>query len=64
MRRDIAVTILMVVIALPLLLPGVCALVFMIAGPLSASDPGLVLLWIVSFFISAIGLWLIVKAFR
>jgi hypothetical protein len=64
MRRHIVLTILMVVIGVLLLLPGVCALVFMFAGGFSGVESSIVMLWIVSFLISAGGVWLIVKAFR
>jgi hypothetical protein len=64
MRRHLALTILMVVIGAILLLPGVCALVFIVAGGFSSVESSIVMLWIVSLLISAAGVWLIVKAFR
>jgi hypothetical protein len=64
MRRHIVLTVLMVVIGVLLLLPGVCALVFIVAGGFSGVDPSLVLLWIVCLLISAGGVWLIIRAFR
>jgi hypothetical protein len=64
MRRHIVLTILMVIIGAILLLPGVCALVFIVAGGFSSVESSIVMLWIVSFLISAAGVWLIVKAFR
>jgi hypothetical protein len=64
MRRHIVLTILMVIIGVILLLPGVCALVFIVAGGFSGVDSSLVLLWVVCLLISAGGIWLIVKAFR
>jgi hypothetical protein len=64
MRRHIVLTVLMVVIGAILLLPGVCALVFMFAGGFAGVESSIVMLWIVSFLISAGGVWLIVKAFR
>jgi hypothetical protein len=64
MRRHIVLTILMVVIGATLLLPGVCALVFMFAGGFSGVESSIVMLWIVSLLISAGGVWLIVRAFR
>jgi hypothetical protein len=64
MRRHIVLTILMVIIGVILLLPGVCALVFMTAGGFSDVESSIVMLWIVSLLISAGGVWLIVKAFR
>ena len=64
MRRHVALTILMVVIGVILLLPGVCALFFMIADGFRHPDSLLVMLWIVCLLISAGGVWLIVKALR
>ena len=64
MRRHIVLTILMVVIGAVLLLPGVCALVFIVAGGFSGVESSIIMLWIVSLLISAGGVWLIVKAFR
>jgi hypothetical protein len=64
MRRHPLLIILMVVIGVLLLLPGVCALVFMFAGGFSGVESSIVMLWIASLLISAGGVWLIVKAFR
>jgi hypothetical protein len=64
MRRHIVLTILMVIIGAILLLPGVCALVFIFAGGISGVESSIVMLWVVSMLISAGGVWLIVKAFR
>ena len=64
MRRNPILIILMVIIGVILLLPGVCALVFMFAGGGPGADPTLVMLWSVSLLVSAGGIWLIVKAFR
>ena len=64
MRRNPILIILMVIIGVILLLPGVCALVFMFAGGFPRGDSSLVMLWSVSLLISAGGIWLIVKAFR
>ena len=63
MRRHIVLTILMVIIGLVLLLPGACALFFMVAGGFG-TDASLVTLWVVCLLISAGGIWLLVKAFR
>jgi len=48
------------------LVPGACALVFMVV---MASEPGtapppFVLLWVISLTISAGGIWLLIAAFR
>jgi hypothetical protein len=64
MRRHIVLTILMVIIGAILLLPGVCALVFIVAGGFSGVESSIVMLWVVSLLISAGGVWLIVKALR
>jgi hypothetical protein len=64
MRRHIVLTILMVIIGAILLLPGVCALVFIVAGGFSGVESSIVMLWLVSLLISAGGVWLIVKALR
>ncbi len=64
MGRHPVLTVLMVVVGVVLLLPGVCALVFMITGGFSGGDPLLILLWAVCFLISAGGIWLLISAFR
>ena len=67
MRRHIVLTILMVVIGAILLLPGVCAILFIASTgvPIGNGDGSLLIpLWTASFLISAGGIWLIVKAFR
>ena len=64
MRRHIVLTILMIVIGAILLLPGVCALVYMVGGGFSEVDPMLATLWIVSFAISFGGVMLIRQAVR
>jgi hypothetical protein len=61
MARHPFLTILMVLGGLILLLPGVCAIVFMTMGGLGTGDSALVSLW---FLVSAGGVVLIVKAFR
>ena len=63
MRRHPAVTILMVVVGIILLLPGVCAIVF-IALMGSESDPALIGLWLVCLAIAAGGVFLLVRTFR
>jgi hypothetical protein len=62
-RRHVVLTALMVVFGLVLLLPGLCALVFM-SGGFSADDSLLLMLWAICFLISAGGIWLLVKALR
>ena len=64
MGRHPIVTILMAIGGLVLLLPGVCAIVFMSMGGLGRGDSTLVSLWFVCFLVSAGGVVLIVKAFR
>jgi len=62
-RRHPALTILMVVVGIILLLPGICAIVF-IAAMGSDSDPAIVGLWLVCIAIAAGGGFLLVRAFR
>jgi hypothetical protein len=64
MARHPFLTILMVLGGLILLLPGVCAIVFMTMGGLGTGDSALVSLWFACFLVSAGGVVLIVKAFR
>jgi hypothetical protein len=63
MNRSPILTLLMVLGGIILLLPGVCAVVFMTAGGMYG-DSTLTLLWLVCLAISASGVFLIVKAFR
>jgi hypothetical protein len=53
----------MVVVGVLLLLPGICAVVFMGASGGGGNSP-LVLLWLICFGISAAGVYLIIQAFR
>jgi hypothetical protein len=66
MTRHPVVIALMVLVGLILLLPGICAIVFIGAGGVGggSGDPTLISLWAVCLLISAGGVWLIVKAFR
>ena len=64
MARHPVLTILMVIGGLVLLLPGVCAIVFMTMGGPGRGDSALVSLWFVCFLVSAGGVVLIIKAFR
>jgi uncharacterized membrane protein HdeD (DUF308 family) len=61
--RHPALTVLMVVVGAILLLPGICAIVFM-AGMGASADPTLALLWIVCLLIALGGVLLLVRAFR
>jgi len=61
MNRDPLLRILMVIFGVILLAPGVCAIFFMTTDGL---DPAIVTLWVISFLISAGGVWLLVRAFR
>ena len=63
MGRHPLLTILMVIAGVILLLPGICALAFSGAAFFSG-ETWLVILWIFCLLISAVGIWLIVKAFR
>jgi hypothetical protein len=62
-RRHPLLTALMIIIGIIALLPGVCALFFMVALP-GGGDGGIALLWLVCLAISAGGLFLIVRAAR
>jgi len=53
----------MVIFGVILLLPGICAVVFMAGGGIS-NDSMLITLWVVCFLVSLGGIWLLVKAFR
>ncbi len=66
MRRHPLLTILMVLVGIILLLPGVCAAGFMIAGGLlrGPDAPTWVGLWAFCFLISAGGAFLLYRAFR
>lgn len=63
MSRNPLLTILMVLGGIVLLLPGVCAIVFMTMGGPGA-DSQLIALWLFCLLVSAGGVLLIVKAFR
>ncbi len=63
MGRHPILTVLMVVFGVILLLPGICAVVFIAGGGFSR-DSMLLLLWAVCFLISLGGIWLLVRAFR
>jgi uncharacterized membrane protein HdeD (DUF308 family) len=54
---------LMVALGIILLLPGICAIVFM-ASMGSDADSGIVFLWFVCVAIAAGGVFLLVRAFR
>ena len=60
-RRPVGVTIFMVVVGIILLLPGICAVVFL-AG--MGADSTFMLLWAVCFLIALGGVWLLIRAFR
>jgi len=65
MDRHPILTIAMVVFGVILLMPGICALGFVVAGGLSGPDVGsLIGLWAVCFLISAGGVALLYKAFH
>ena len=60
--RPVVLSIIMVLFGLILLLPGVCAMLFLSMSGMGSG--GLLLLWLICFAISAGGVMLIVKAFR
>jgi hypothetical protein len=62
-RRHPFLTFLMVVIGIVLLLPGLCALVFMVMMP-GGGQGVIAVLWLVCLAISAGGLFLIIRALR
>jgi hypothetical protein len=62
-RRHPLLTALMIIIGIVALLPGVCALFFMVAMP-GGGGGALALLWLVCLAISAGGIALIVRASR
>jgi hypothetical protein len=57
-------TLLMVFFGVILLLPGACALFFMVGMGPSGAGSDIALLWAVCFVVSLGGVWLIVRAFR
>jgi hypothetical protein len=63
-RRAPVLTVLMVIFGVILLMPGVCAIFFMVGMGASGSDSAITLLWIICLLIAAGGVWLIVRAFR
>jgi hypothetical protein len=63
-RRAPVLTVLMVIFGVILLMPGVCAIFFMVGMGGSGSDSAITLLWIICLLIAAGGVWLIVRAFR
>jgi hypothetical protein len=62
MTRHPVITVLMVVAGVILLLPGLCALIFMSSS--MGGDSQIMLLWLLCLAISAGGVALIVRAFR
>jgi len=62
MGRHPALTVLMVIFGLILLLPGLCAVLFMATG--GGNDSALIGLWLLCILVSLGGIWLLVKAFR
>ena len=64
MARHPFLTFLMLIGGAILLLPGICAVIFMSMGGMGRGDSGLVSLWFFCLFVSAGGVLLIVKAFR
>jgi hypothetical protein len=62
MNRDPIQSILMVVAGVILLLPGVCAVGFMILGGLHSPDPSIISLWLGCLLIAAVGVVLLYKA--
>src|SRR5258708_7168008 len=64
MARHPVLTILMVVFGVILLLPGVCAVVFIVGMGTSGTESGFVLLWAVCLLIAFGGVMLILPAFR
>jgi hypothetical protein len=63
-RRPAVLTALMVIAGLILLLPGVCALGFMVAMSSGGGSGGFLPLWLICFGIAALGVMLIVSAVR
>ena len=67
MGRHPFLTVLMVIFGVILLLPGICAAVFMVGGgfgAISRDDAWLLVLWAACILVSLGGIWLLVKAFR
>jgi hypothetical protein len=65
MKRHPILTIAMLVFGVILLLPGICALGFVVAGGLTGPDiASLIGLWAICFLISAGGVLLLYKAFH
>jgi len=63
-RRPPVLTLLMVLFGVLLLLPGACAVFFMVGMGPSGSNSAIGLLWIICLLIAAGGVWLLVRAFR
>ena len=62
--RHPALSVLMVIVGVIMLLPGICAIVFMGAGGISGMDSALIGLWVMCLLVSALGLFLIYSALR
>jgi hypothetical protein len=63
-RRAPVLTVLMVIFGVILLMPGVCAIFFMVGMGPSSADSALALLWAICILIAFGGFWLIRRAFR
>jgi hypothetical protein len=63
-RRAPVLTMLMVIFGVILLMPGVCAIFFMVGMGPSGADSGIALLWAVCLAVAFGGLWLLRSAFR
>jgi hypothetical protein len=64
MARNPLLTILMAIGGIVLLLPGLCAIVFMTMGGSGSGNSALVTLWLFCFLISAGGIVLLRNAFK
>ena len=66
MGRHPILTVLMVFVGAILLLPGICATLFVVAGgfDFGSEDAFLIALWLVCLLIAAAGAWLVVRALR
>jgi hypothetical protein len=64
MTHPPVVTVIMAVFGVLLLLPGICAVVFMVGMGVSDADSSLAALWLICFLITAGGVWVLVAAFR
>jgi hypothetical protein len=62
--RAPVLTVLMVIFGVILLMPGVCAIFFMVGMGPSGADSAIALIWAVCLAVAFAGFWLLRRAFR